>query len=211
MRQKWLHIDGVFTYGMNSFDQRRNIRYSINQVSVDQTASSDFDGHQWSATLGGGYSMNQGGFNFGPTGRLEYVHAKVGGYAESMSDPTANGGGWATRINSQEVDSFNMQLGADVSYAMSQSWGVLLPQANLEWVHEFNDGGSSVTGYFLQDPTQNTFSLNTDKPDTDYFNMRLGVSAQFKQGTSAYFYYRKLLGYDNLNVDSFSAGLRLEF
>ena len=94
---------------------------------------------------------------------------------------------------------------------MSQSWGVLLPQAHFEWVHEFENDREVVNGFFIQDPSQTSFSLNTDRPDSNYFNLRLGVSAQFAKGRSGYFYYRKLLGYDNLDVDSFSAGLRFEF
>jgi outer membrane autotransporter protein len=210
-RDEGLYLDGILTYGRNDYDQRRRIIYNIDEVSVNQTAKSSFDGHQWSAALGGGYSFNRGALNFGPTLRLEYVKADVDGYQERMSDPEADGGGWAARIGDQEAKSFTSQLGGEVSYAMSQSWGVLIPQAHFEWVHEFKDGDEVVTGFFVQDPSQTTFALDTDSPDSNYFNLRLGVSAQFAKGRSGYFYYRKLLGYDNIDVNAFSAGLRLEF
>ena len=210
-QEKGMYLDGIITYGNNDYDQSRRIIYNLDEVAVNQKAKSSFDGHQWSAALGGGYSFNRGPLNFGPTLRLEYVKANVDGYRERMSAPTLDGGGWAVRIGDQQAKSFTSQLGGELSYAMSQSWGVLLPQANVEWVHEFKDGNEQVTGFFLQDPSQTTFALNTDSPDKNYFNLRLGVSAQFAQGRSAYFYYRKLLGYDNLNIDAFSAGLRFEF
>jgi outer membrane autotransporter protein len=135
----------------------------------------------------------------------------VDGYSEIMSSPTLDGGGWASSIGSQDVKSITLQLGGDVSYAFSQSWGVLLPQAHFEWVHEFEDDSPNVTGFFLQDPSRTSFSLNTDKPDSDYFNLRLGVSAQFAAGRSAHIYYRKLIGYDNLDLDAIGAGVRIEF
>jgi len=210
-RDEGMYLDGILTYGNNDYDQRRRIVYDIGGVSVNQTAKSSFDGNQWSAALGGGYSVNRGALSFGPTLRLEYVKADVDGYRERMSAPEADGGGWATRIGDQEAKSFTSQLGGEVSYAMSQSWGVLVPQAHFEWVHEFENDREKVTGFFIQDPSQTSFALNTDRPDSNYFNLRLGVSAQFAKGRSGYFYYRKLLGYDNIDVDAFSAGLRFEF
>jgi outer membrane autotransporter protein len=206
-----LYLDGIASFGSIDYDQRRNIRYNIESVSVDQTASSDFDGDQWSASFGGGYSFSRGALAFGPTARIEYVNTDVDAYEETMSNPTADGGGWATRIESQEVDSFTLQLGGDLSYAISRSWGVLLPQVHVEWVHEFDDDAQSVVGHFLLDPSSTAFSLNTDSPDSDYVNLDLGVSAQFAHGRSAYINYRKLIGYRDLDMDSYSAGVRLEF
>ena len=88
---------------------------------------------------------------------------------------------------------------------------MLIPQAQFEWVHDLKDGGEEVTGFFLQYPSRTGFALNTDDLDKSYFNLRLGVSAQFGQGRSGYFYYRKLLGYRNVDIDAFPAGLRFEF
>ncbi len=68
-----------------------------------------------------------------------------------------------------------------------------------------------MNGHFLGDSTQTSFDLFTDEVDTDYFNLRVGVSAQFAKGTSAYIDYRKLLGYSDLDIDAFSAGVRMDF
>ncbi|MCG6860726.1 MAG: autotransporter outer membrane beta-barrel domain-containing protein [Chromatiaceae bacterium] len=206
-----LYLDGILTYGWNDYDQRRNIRYDIGSVSVDQSAKSDFDGSQWSASFGGGYSISHGAWSFGPTARLEYLETDVDGYAERMSNPNADGGGWATRIQGQDVTSFNSQLGGDISYAVSTNWGVLVPSVHLEWVHEFDDGAETVVGSFVEDTSGTPFFLPTDSPDTDYFNLRLGLSAQFAQGRSGFIYYRQLLGYEDLDAYTIGAGLRMEF
>lgn len=210
-QESGLYLDGIFNYGRNDYDQRRNIRYTIGTVDVNQAALSDFDGNQWSAAFGGGYSMSRGALTFGPTARLEYVKTDVDGYQERMRDPTAPGGGWAARINSQEVESFNIQLGGEVSYAMSTSWGVLLPNVQLEWVHEFEDGAQNVVGHLVQDTSRTLFSLPTDVLDEDYFNLSLGLSAQFAQGRSGYIQFRKLLGYSDLDAYTIAAGFRMEF
>ena len=206
-----LYLDGILTYGWNDYDQQRNIRYDIGSVSVDQFAKSDFDGSQWSASFGGGYAISRGALTFGPTARLEYLRTDVDGYRERMSNPGADGGGWAVSIRDQDVSSFTSQLGGEVSYAVNTSWGVLLPSVHLEWVHEFEDGTDNVVGHFVQDPTVTQFSLVTDSPDEDYFNLRVGLSAQFAHGRSGYIYYRQLIGFENLDAHTIGAGLRLEY
>jgi len=206
-----LYLDGILTYGNNNYDQNRNIRYQVADTLVAQTASADYDGHQWSAALGGGYSLSNGPWSYGPVARLEYVSADVDGYSERMSDPNANGGGWAARLDDVDQDSFTTSIGAEVSRAISTSWGVLLPQLHLSWIHEFKDDALSINGRFIQDPTRSVFNIQSDEPDSDYYNARLGVSAQFAGGASGFLYYNKVFGYRNLDVDTFGAGVRLEF
>lgn len=206
-----LYLDGAVGYSWNDFEQRRNIRYDIGSVRVDQSAKSDFDGSQWSASFGGGYSFSRGALSFGPTARLEYVETKVDGFQERMSNPTADGGGWATRIDDQDVSSFTSQIGAEVSYAVSTSWGLLIPNLQVQWVHEFEDGSENVVGHFVQDTSRTKFSLPTDSFDPDYFNLQLGLSAQFANGRSGFLYYRKLVGYSDLDAYTIGAGVRMEF
>ena len=87
----------------------------------------------------------------------------------------------------------------------------MLPQLGLSWVHEFKDDGLTINGFFIEDPTRSVFTISGDKPDTDYFNARLGVSAQFAGGTAGFLYYNKIFGYRDLDVDSFGAGIRMVF
>jgi outer membrane autotransporter protein len=114
-------------------------------------------------------------------------------------------------IGDQDVESLTTRLGLDLSYAMSQPWGVLVPQLTIDWVHEFGLDGDPVVGYFVEDPTREPFRLEVDDPDRDYFNLGVGAVAQLPHGMSGYVFYRKLLGYDVLSMDSVSLGLRLEF
>jgi uncharacterized protein with beta-barrel porin domain len=128
-----------------------------------------------------------------------------------MSNPNANGGAWAANLGDMDQESFTTSLGADVSRAVSTPWGVVLPQVYLGWVHEFRDDAISVNGTFIEDPTNGIFSITGDKPDSDYFNARLGVSAQLPGGSTAFLYYNKVIGYRDLDVDTFGAGVRLVF
>ncbi len=207
------YLDGSLGYGWNRYNQDRNIRYALEPQNtlVDQTLSTDFNGSQFTATLGGGYDLNSGAWTFGPVGQLQYVKANVDGYQERASNPSTNGSGWTVAIDSQDYNSFTLSLGGQVSYALSQSWGVLLPQARFEWVHEFDSDSPFVAGHFVGDPSRETFRFAGDKPDTNYFNLGLGVSAVFAKGRSAYFNYQTVLGYNDLTNNSFNVGMRLEF
>lgn len=205
------YAEGNLTYIGNSYDQKRRVQYQIGNSLVGQTASADYDGQQWSGMLGAGYTLSNGPLSYGPVARIEYTDASVDGYRESMSNPSASGGAWATRIDDFDQDSLTSTLGADISYALSTNWGVVVPQLHASWVHQYRNSALNVTGAFLDDPTQSLFNIVSDKPDTDYFNTRLGVSAQMAGGVSAFFYYEKILGYRDLDLDAFGAGVRMLF
>jgi uncharacterized protein with beta-barrel porin domain len=214
------YVEAIFSYGRTDYDQERNIRYliedvSVNQttenVSVNQTASADYDGNQWSGAIGIGYDIPKGPWTFGPVARMQYVSADVDGYSERIAAPNAPGGGWAARLGDTDQDSFTTTLGGNVSRAFGTPWGVVLPQLHLSWVHEFEDDAIAVNGSFIEDPTGSIFEITSDKPDSDYFNARIAVSAQLARGNSAFIYYNKIFGYRDLDVDTLGAGLRLEF
>ncbi len=205
-----VYIDGMLSYASNSYDQQRNIGYVIGDYVVDQQASADYDGSQWSGSIGGGYSLSNGPWTYGPSVRLDYASASVDGYTESLSNPNANGGGWGTQLGDLDQDSFTSTIGGDLSRAISTQWGVVLPQLHMSWVHEFEGDAVSINGAFIDAPS-NPFAMRTDRPDTDYFNARVGVSTQFAQGRSAFAYYNKVFGYRDFDLDTFGAGVRLEF
>ena len=207
-----LFIDGIISYGWSDYDQKRNIRYSIpGTVNVDQTASAKFDGNQWNLALNAGYDFSRGALTFGPRLGFKYISADVDSYSERMSRPTEVGSGWASRISSQDYESFTSALGGQLSYALSQDWGVLVPQLQLDWVHEYKDDIQVVNGSYIQDPTNTQYSISGDAPDSDYFNLQLGLSAQFARGQSAFIYYQKVLDYKDIDGYSIGAGIRLAF
>lgn len=209
-----LFIDGSVTYGRSSFDQRRHVSYALaNAPAVDQTFAASFNGNHLGLDLDAGYQIQRGGFTITPSARLQYLKINVDGYQESgVSNPGAPGSGWGVAIDPQSYKSLTVNLGGQVSYAWSQSWGVLLPYVGLEWVHDFEGGNNgTVDGRFLGDPTGTGFALPLDGRDSNYFNLEVGASAQFTHGTSGFISYRRTLGYRNANYYSINAGLRLEF
>jgi outer membrane autotransporter protein len=217
-----VYVDGLVGFGRSDIDQNRRINYSIagetagTTTTVDQNATSNTDGDQFFATLSTGYDFYRQGFTFGPNVRLQFRQIDVDGYKESMSNPTAAGNGLGMEVDGQTVISLTSVLGMQASYALSTSWGVLVPQGRAEWVHEFRNDPAVITAQFLGGPTapttgDNTFRLSTDDPVRDYANIGAGVSAVFARGMSGYLVYQTLVGYSGLTSHGFGGGFRMEF
>jgi outer membrane autotransporter protein len=222
-----IYIDGLLGWGGSDIDQRRRINYSIEgrtaegaatggTTTVDQTATSNTDGNQLFAVLSTGYDFYRQRWTFGPNFRLQFRQIDVDGYSESMSNPTAAGNGLGMVVDDQTLVSLNSVLGMQASYAVSTSWGVLVPQGRAEWVHEFRNDPTIITAQFLGGPTapttgDNTFRLRGDDPEKDYVNLSLGFAATFAQGMSGYFVYQAPVGYSGLTSHIFGGGFRMTF
>ena len=197
------YLEGSASYGWGSYDQSRNIAYSI--LGGSREAKADFDGNQYALMLGAGYDITRGANIFDLYGRLNYVNADLDGYREQGAR------GLDLVIGDQSSTSFRSVLGAQYTRPVSVPWAVLLPQAWLEWSHEFEDGDDAVSGAFANDPNRIAFALATDRFDSDFFRVGLGLGAQFGQGRTAFISYEAAMGHSDYMEQSVTAGVRLEF
>ncbi|MCU7880968.1 MAG: autotransporter domain-containing protein [Candidatus Thiodiazotropha sp. (ex Lucinoma aequizonata)] len=205
-------VDFSATYGSNDFDQKRYIVYQLAGLAdINQELKADYDGDMASLFIGSGYDFNQGVLTFGPRADLEYVKSDVDGFTEEISDPSAPGGGWATRISATDQRWLTLNLGGKISYTHSVDWGVLIPYARLDWLHEFKDDSQIITAHFVSDPAANAIQIETDNPDRDYLQLRFGTSAQFQNGVVGFINFGSILAHSDWNAHTISAGLRMEF
>jgi uncharacterized protein with beta-barrel porin domain len=128
-----------------------------------------------------------------------------------MSSPSAPGAGLALSVDARELKSLQGVVGGKLSYAISTSWGILLPNAQLEWVREFEDDPERLVTRFTADPTRTPILVESERIDNDYFNLGLGLSGVFANGRSAYVYYEHVAGQDRMSSDSLAIGVRIEF
>ncbi|MFV2055520.1 MAG: autotransporter domain-containing protein, partial [Thiohalomonadales bacterium] len=106
---------------------------------------------------------------------------------------------------SQTIYSFDTLF----TYAISTRGGVIIPQMNIIWKHEFNDDADIVQGRFRNDPDKVTFSFDTEIPDTDYFKLNLGVSQILPGGNTGFIYYERILSKDSYSLSNLSLGIRI--
>jgi len=197
------YLDAIASLGWNDFTTNRRVDPGSGIPAA--IVSGDTQGTEYTLSVGGGYDFNRGGLSFGPFARVNYISADIDSYTENTST------GFEFDYDDQSVQSLRTHLGAQLSYAISTSRGILSPQLRAEWAHEFQDDSRFITARFLNDPTQTQFSLHTDNPDRNFFNLGVGLTATFAEGRSAFLYYEKTLKERDLNQESIAAGVRLTF
>jgi outer membrane autotransporter protein len=197
------YLEGSATYGWDSYDQDRNIAYSL--LGNTRQAKANFDGDQYTLLFGAGYDLIRGGSIIDMYGRLRYTSASLDDYREQGAN------GLDLVIAGQDAASLSSILGAQLSRSISTSKAVLIPQGWIEWEHEFEKGDEEVQGYFANDPNRFGFALPTDALDTDLIRLGVGLGAQFGQGRIAFVSFQTSLGMDDYSEHNVTAGIRMEF
>ncbi len=199
------YLDGVLSYGRNEYDLRRNI--DLPQPFRGQqryTALGNPDGSQLSASLGAGYDAQIRAWSLGGYGGLSWVDSEIDGYAERGAGP------FNLAVAGQDARSLLSEAGFELAYAASQSWGVLRPTMRLSYLHEFEDDARLIRSRFVEDVTANEFVIPTEDPDRDYFNLTAGLTATMARGRTVYLIYDTDLERQDLDVHTFTLGLRFE-
>ncbi len=213
-RQESFYLDAVLTLGRNDFDLDRSINFTLTgptgTTTYNQMASSSVDGSQTAFSLSAGRDFNRDGWTFGPYVRATLARQKIDGFTETITLP-GSGTGLAFRVDDRSLTSRSGVLGGKVNYAMSTSWGVLLPHFQVEYQREFQDDEQDVVVRFLHDPGGTPFVLRGDAVDRDFLNIGLGLSAVFANGRSAFIFYERTSGLANQTRENIALGLRIEF
>lgn len=204
------YIDGIVSAGSGSFEMERHIVIKSNSGDgsdndgADRLATSDTDSSQLSVSVGVGTDIINGAMTLAPYGRAQLLKVDVDGFQETGAD------GLNLEVKDQEIDSLTSTLGFRASIVSNASFAVLIPQARIEWVHEFSDDAREVSTVYVNDPRQNELVFSTDAPDRDYFNLGVGVSAVFSGGTQAFVDVKKLVGLRDFDENVVTVGVRFE-
>jgi len=201
-----MYVDGTIYYGRGNFDLERDLNFALGSVIVKERAKGDTVGNQIGASVGLGYDLVVGNsFVTQFSGQLRYSSAKIKGYQES------NATGLNLNISKQEIDTTNSRLGVSLSNAFSFSWGVIAPQLDAFWIHEFVTDGDQVTANFVADPFDTKFTFTSEDRDSDYFTASLGAVLLVPGGFTAFLQYEAYIDYANYDQSMVSLGARMEF
>ena len=199
LSDQW-YLDGALQYGWNDYESRRNITFGTNNTF----AKGNTDGNQFSVSLTAGGDFYRGAWLMSPYLGLDFINASIDEYSESGGD------GLALTVTTEDADILTSRLGLRISRNYSLSWGILSPTAFAEWAHEFKDDSREITSHFVVDPSV-PFTIRTDDPDRNYFNLGVGASATFTEGRSGFINYRGRFGDSDFESHTLEAGVRLEF
>lgn len=204
------YVDGTFTYGRSDYDVERGVVIldksgGTSTGGTDKIAKSSPEGEQYSAGLGFGYNHQYNAFNLRPFARVDYYDGNIDRYSESGAF------GLDLIVEEQNFESLQSQLGAQLSYASSHSFGVIIPEINLSWHHEFKNDSRDINARYAADFNNNILTALTGDPERDYLTMGIGVSSVLQGGMQLFLSYQGLFGYTNVNSHAFAGGVRIEF
>jgi uncharacterized protein YhjY with autotransporter beta-barrel domain len=158
--------------------------------------------------LGAGGDFQSGGLSYGPTLEVEYKQVRVNGFSESSNS------GLDLTFGDITTTSLVSKVGGYVSYAIKTSWAVILPQARVRYLHEFQNNPRTQTVQFEEDTlagaADRTFQIYTDPADRSYYDWKASVLFQFPFGIAGFVDYGGLGGLQNIKVHEFDIGLRVE-
>lgn len=219
------YVDVIGTFGHISYDAARTTMFAIDPTTITTQpsncagstcqiqANGSTSARQLALGTSGGYSWHFGGLDVGPDMSLNYTHLSVNGFTES--DPTQNG--MSLAFGDQAGESLLLKTGGHISYAISTSFAVILPQASARFIHEFKNDARALQVHFVQDPSVYTpsgpvsnFAVYTDEPDRGYFDWTGGITAQFAFGISAFANYSAIAGESLMRTHEFAFGIRFQ-
>lgn len=196
------YIDGILSYAINDYDNSRVISYSGLKTSATSTPFGD----QYGGSLGLGKDFYVKNFFFSPYARIEYLRTGIDGYSEK------GGSGLALKVSEQSMFSLASTLGGQMSHAFSMPWGVISPGMRFEWRHQFRDDQRSIQSQFINSSTgTGNFSIRTDDPDRDYFNLGASLAITLSEGRSAFIRYETRLGQNDMTNHTIEAAIRMPF
>lgn len=196
------YVDAIVQFGRGRYNSRRDIP-TLNDTAVGETSSSQFG-----ASVGGGYAFAAQQWSYGPYARVSYSKAELDAFVEQRNPTDSN-----LSVAEQSATSLISTLGAQVSYVVSQSWGVLVPNARLEWNHQFQDDKvqNIVATFAGAGAGALPIDTATTAVDKNYFTFDIGLAAHFGAGRSGVLNYSTVIGRSGQTAQVITAELRLEF
>lgn len=179
--------------------------YTIDRLVVANgnffgNANGDTLGFEFQSSLSGGYDFSFDNFTIGPRVGIHYLRTE-------LSDFTETGSPLALHYDDQVEDSLTSTLGFQGSVAISTSFGVVVPQVNAEYVHEFLNDRRTIHATATDG---SAVSFVTDPPDRDYFNVGAGVVFVLPDGISPFLNFSAEVANRFEETQTVTAGVRLE-
>ena len=208
-------MNGILSYGESDFDMQRRVRLTAapgatgtgSGLSLDRRLNASTDSQQLGGQLSGGVVLGTGATTVDLYLGMDWLDIDIDSFQERENVPD---GGLALRFDSQGTTSLQSIAGVMVRHASSMGLGVLVPYAGVEWRHEFdNDNDPLEYRYAFAAPGSTvTFRTPTDAPDEDFFEVTLGVSAQFANNLFAFLQYNGTVGLADTSANLITAGIR---
>ena len=175
-------------------------------VNVGGLSSSNSNGDLLRLGVLTGYDHPIGRFTVGPRVGMNYSNTHIHDYAEQ------GGTGLELQYGDQYVNSVQSVLGMQGSAAVSTGFGVLVPQVNADYIHEFANSQRFINVQLVEDQRANPFQFRfqTDTPVRNYFNLGTGLVAVLPNGLQPFISFRTMVGNNQFDNYGGTFGIRVE-
>jgi hypothetical protein len=168
------------------------------------TPTVDYSYNQTELSVLGGYNSTHGGFTLTPQVGLTWLMSDYGSYVE------AGNSGLELVIHNDKRESLQSSLGIQGTYAMSTGFGVMIPQFDVRWKHEFADNSRQVDVSFAGDTRGKIFSYDTQAADKDFYELSAGIAFVYSKGVQSFLRVQTVLGQEYYHNNIATIGLNLE-
>lgn len=200
------YIDYVVIAYRNTYDSTRLIEFSLGPTPVTAQATASTTSALYSLSISGGYEVwVNGGFSLGIKAQTDYINSTIDAYSERGA------GAFNLSLQEQQFSSLIGSAGLQISYANSFSWGVMIPQLDIDWQHQFMDEAVEIKGRFVNSRIGSAFQFKSDQPDIDYFTLAAGISVVLPRGNTFFIRYESNLGQEHYQDHHIALGARFEF
>nr|WP_301289103.1 autotransporter outer membrane beta-barrel domain-containing protein [Natronocella acetinitrilica] len=214
--QRGTFIDLSLGVSRQDMEQRRRTLREIIEGDPDSDPQIDIpptvvrgttDGSSVHAALGVGTDFTSGRYVVGPRASLQLRRTRMDAYRERGETPLT------LTYDDRTQQSVQSMIGLYASAAFSLPKAVLVPQLEVNWIHEFRDDQQTLTARFAEDRRDDPVILryNDQPPDRDYYLAQVAVTAVLPYGISAFAALRTTFRHDYLRQRSAAIGLRAEF
>ena len=135
---------------------------------------------------------------------MDWSELTVEQYAEQDSS------GLALTFYEEEINSLMSTLGLHSSYTISVSNGVISPQLDIAWKHEYKNDQREPEVSFVDDTLNKRFSYQTDDPDRDFYEVAASLVFIAPGGIQGFATFRETLSHNFLDQSAIVIGGRLE-
>jgi outer membrane autotransporter protein len=188
-------IDGDLGYGRLDSTRNRGSAVALNPslgaflARGIVTGSPETD--EFSGAVRAGYDTRIGPLNVGPRAGLRAATWNQGEYSES--------GTTGLQLSYQSADQSSVQstLGVSASVVVETRWGALLPQIEIDWVHEFLTTQPRITSRFIEAPASAGFSYRAQKPAANFATLDVQAVLAVRGRLRPYVDFGTLLGNGN--------------
>ncbi|RKP53432.1 autotransporter outer membrane beta-barrel domain-containing protein [Pararobbsia silviterrae] len=150
------------------FDTTRQIDFT----GFSSVANGSFSGQLYVTSVEGGWPLAVGhDFTLTPLASLTYSYQHQNGYTES------GGSGAGLTIDATHDISVRSALGAKLERGFDTSYGAIVPDLKLMWIHEYDHSKEATTANFTAAPAGETaFTTVGSTPVADLADVQLGVT-----------------------------------